>query len=70
MRLLDGPFRRLDGEWQFLPLTDAACKVSLQLSLDFGNRLMEASLGPWIDRAVNAVMDAFRVRAEILYGRS
>src|SRR3546814_2197062 len=55
MRLLDGPFRRLDGNWHFTPLGDTACKVSLQLSLEFGNRLMEMTLTPWIDRAVNNV---------------
>jgi ribosome-associated toxin RatA of RatAB toxin-antitoxin module len=70
MRLLDGPFRQLDGHWLFLPLTDTACKVSLQLSLEFGNRLMEVTLAPWIDRAVNGVMDAFRLRADALYGKA
>src|SRR3546814_1609454 len=30
MRLLDGPFRQLDGNWHFTPLGDTACKVSLQ----------------------------------------
>ena len=70
MRLLEGPFRALDGHWQFQPLSEAACKVSLQLNLDFGNRLLETTLGPWIDRAVNSVMDAFRLRAEALYGRA
>lgn len=70
MRLLDGPFRQLDGYWHFMPLTDSACKVSLQLSLEFGNRLMEMTLAPWIDRAVNGVMDAFRLRADALYGKA
>src|SRR3546814_13728901 len=57
-------FRQLDGNWHFTPLGDTACKVSLQLSLEFGNRLMEMTLTPWIDRAVNNVMDAFRLRAD------
>lgn len=70
MRLLDGPFRQLDGNWRFTPLGEAACKVSLQLSLEFGNRLMEMTLAPWIDRAVNNVMDAFRLRADALYGKA
>ncbi|MFT4045322.1 MAG: type II toxin-antitoxin system RatA family toxin [Solimonas sp.] len=70
MRLLDGPFRSLQGHWHFQPLGETACKVSLRIDLDFGNRLMEATLGPWIDRAVGSVMDAFRLRAESLYGRA
>lgn len=70
MRLLDGPFRSLDGDWQFTPLGEEACKVSLQLSVEFGNRLMELTLTPWLDRAVNGVMEAFRLRADRLYGRT
>lgn len=68
MRLLDGPFRQLSGAWEFQPLSEDACKVSLRLSLEFGNRMLEASLGPWVDRAVNGLIDAFRLRAEALYG--
>lgn len=70
MRLIDGPFRQLDGQWHFTPLSDSACKVSLQLSLEFGSRLLEMTLTPLIDRAVNNVMDAFRLRADTVYGRS
>jgi ribosome-associated toxin RatA of RatAB toxin-antitoxin module len=70
MRLVDGPFRQLVGAWEFLPLDERACKVTLKLSLEFGNRVLEATLGPWLDRAVNGVMDAFRRRAEALYGCS
>src|SRR5690606_17804474 len=68
MRLLDGPFRALNGAWEFLPITDRACKVRLQIDVDFGNRLLETTLGPWIDRAVLEVMEAFRLRAGALYG--
>lgn len=69
MRLVEGPFRSLAGTWEFQPLAERACKVTLRLSLDFGNRLLEKSLGPWIDRAVGGVMDAFKLRAEAEYGR-
>lgn len=69
VELLDGPFRHLRGSWQFLPLAEDACKVSLRLSVDFGNRMLEAALGPWVDRAINGVIDAFRLRAEVLHGR-
>lgn len=69
VELVDGPFRRLQGSWLFLPLAEDACKVSLRLSLEFGNRVLETALGPWIDRAVNNVIDAFRLRAEMLYGQ-
>ena len=69
MRLLEGPFRSLSGVWTFTPLAEQACKVSLSLSVDFANRLVEATLAPWIDRAVSGVIDAFRLRAEQQYKR-
>ena len=64
MRLLQGPFRQLEGVWEFLALDERACKVSLALSVDFASRIMEATLAPWMDRAVNGIIDAFRQRAE------
>jgi ribosome-associated toxin RatA of RatAB toxin-antitoxin module len=69
MRLTQGPFRELEGTWEFVPLSERACKVSLRLSLEFGNRLMETTLSPWINRAISGVMEAFRLRAEQLYGQ-
>lgn len=69
MRLLEGPFRSLSGVWTFTPLAEQACKVSLSLSVDFANRLVEATLAPWVDRAVSGVIDAFRLRAEQRYPR-
>ena len=70
MRLVDGPFRQLSGVWDFSPLAEDACKVTLRLSLEFGNRLLDTTLSPWIDRAVSGIMDAFKRRAEVLYGKS
>lgn len=69
MRLVDGPFRQLAGAWEFLPLAEDACKVTLRLTLEFGNRVLESTLSPWLDRAVNGLIDAFRLRAEALHGR-
>jgi len=69
MQLVEGPFRQLAGAWEFIPLAEDACKVTLKLSLEFGNRVLEGTLGPWLDRAVNNLIDAFRERAMELYGR-
>lgn len=64
MRLLQGPFRKLEGVWEFKALDPRACKVSLALSVDFASRIMEATLAPAMDRAVNGIIEAFRQRAE------
>jgi len=67
MRLLRGPFKSLSGEWRFQPLGDAACKVSLSIEVDWGASLGRL-LSPQLDRAVGNVMQAFRQRAQALYG--
>jgi len=44
MQLKDGPFKRLHGRWQFLPLSEAACKVSLELEFEPASRLLGPAL--------------------------
>ncbi|TXH04054.1 MAG: type II toxin-antitoxin system RatA family toxin [Nevskiaceae bacterium] len=68
MTLLEGPFRQLSGAWEFQPLAERACKVTLRISLEFGSRVLESTLTPWIDRAVGSLIDAFRQRAAVVYG--
>ena len=69
MKLLAGPFSQLSGAWEFHPLAERACKVTLRISLEFGNRVLETTLTPLIDRAVGSLIDAFRLRAESVYGK-
>ena len=40
MALRDGPFRRLQGRWEFHALDESACKVSLTLDFEPGSRLL------------------------------
>lgn len=68
MRLLRGPFKSLIGQWRFLPLGDAGCKVSLSVHLDWGSWSLGRLLAPQLDRAVGNVMQAFKQRADQLYG--
>ncbi|PTU32096.1 type II toxin-antitoxin system RatA family toxin [Stenotrophobium rhamnosiphilum] len=70
MKLLDGPFKQLSGVWEFQPLAERACKVTLKISLEFGSRIMEGTLAPLINSAIGSVMDAFKQRAEVVYGKS
>ena len=45
MQLVDGPFRKLMGGWQFTPLSEEACKVELHLDFEFTNKLIELAFG-------------------------
>jgi ribosome-associated toxin RatA of RatAB toxin-antitoxin module len=70
MRLLQGPFSRLYGHWQFQPLGERGCKVSLHMDFEFSSKLMRVTLGPIFTQIVNTLVDAFVRRAGELYGKS
>jgi ribosome-associated toxin RatA of RatAB toxin-antitoxin module len=69
IRLLQGPFRQLQGSWRFAPLGESACKIQLCLSYEFSSRLLEKLFGPVFNYIANSLVDAFVRRAEQLYGR-
>jgi len=69
LRLVDGPFRHLQGNWSFRALGPAACKVSLELEYSFGAGLLGRVVAPVFERVANSLIDAFAERAQSLYGR-
>jgi len=68
MTLIDGPFRRLVGQWTFTPLRDDACKVHLRLHFQFASGLMGRAIAPVFEGIANSMVDAFSRRAETVYG--
>lgn len=71
IKLLNGPFSRLDGEWNFLPLGDGtqrACRVELTLHYGFDNATLGKLVGPVFDKIAGSMVDAFVKRASHVYG--
>ncbi|MGL5286077.1 Ribosome association toxin PasT (RatA) of the RatAB toxin-antitoxin module [Aeromonas sp. RU39B] len=68
MQLVDGPFSRLMGWWTFTPLDVDACKVEFELDFEFTNRLVEMAFGQVFRDLVNAMVNAFTLRAKEVYG--
>lgn len=68
IRLVDGPFRRLEGLWKFRPLAENACKIEFQLSYEFSSRMFEKVIGPVFSHIANTFVDAFVKRASQVYG--
>lgn len=68
MRLVDGPFKALDGVWNIKPLRDDACKVELDLHYEFSSALLEQLIGPVFGMIANSMVDCFCKRAETVYG--
>ncbi|MEX0732942.1 MAG: type II toxin-antitoxin system RatA family toxin [Aquisalimonadaceae bacterium] len=69
IRLLEGPFRRLDGYWRFQALREDACKVSLDLEFEFSNAIVRMAFGRVFDELANRLVDSFVKRAEVVYGK-
>jgi ribosome-associated toxin RatA of RatAB toxin-antitoxin module len=80
MRLIEGPFSRLRGQWTFDSLDNAetglaqkgsepgSCRVDLRLQYGFGNPMLATLVGPVFDKISSQLVDAFVKRAEQVYG--
>ena len=64
MRLVDGPFRSLDGAWRLSPLGAAGCKIEFHLEYEFASRLLERLVGPVFDHIAGTLVEAFVKRAD------
>lgn len=69
IRLLEGPFKRLEGYWRFEPLRSDASKVSLDLEFEFASTLLRVAVEPIFKQITNSLVDAFCKRAIDLYGK-
>jgi ribosome-associated toxin RatA of RatAB toxin-antitoxin module len=69
VRLVEGPFSDLRGYWQFDPLGDVGCKISLSLKYDFHSRVVKLVVGPVFGQIASTLVDAFQKRAAEIYGQ-
>ena len=69
IRLLEGPFKRLEGYWRFEPLRADASKVALDMEFEFSNQLLRVAIEPVFKQIANSLVDAFCKRAVDLYGK-
>lgn len=68
VKLVEGPFRTLDGDWRFLALPGGGCKIEFRLHYEFSSRILEKLVGPVFHYIANTMVDAFVRRAEAVYG--
>lgn len=69
MKLVDGPFRHLDGSWRFKPLGEQACKIEFRVHYEFSSKILEKLVGPVFRYIANTFLEAFVKRAQQLYGK-
>jgi ribosome-associated toxin RatA of RatAB toxin-antitoxin module len=71
VKLVEGPFSQLEGQWRFIPLGQAgerACRVELDLRYAFRSATLAALVGPVFDKIAGSLVDAFVKRAGQVYG--
>ncbi len=68
MRLVEGPFRKLEGLWRFESADTGRCRVSLDMTFELSSKVLALTLGPVFNQAANTLVDAFVKRAYAIYG--
>lgn len=59
LRLLDGPFKKLGGRWEFHALDESACRVTLTLSFEPKVRLLAPALAIGFQGLADRMVDDF-----------
>jgi len=70
LALVDGPFKKLEGYWSFIPLSEDSCKVSLELEYEFSNKVVSFAFGKVFSHFSNSLVKVFTQRAKQVYGVS
>ncbi len=72
MKLIDGPFRMLEGLWTFDAIGEEAtprgARIGLVLRFEFKNRMADLLLAPKFASSCDTLVDAFVKRARAVYG--
>ena len=69
IRLVDGPFKHLEGFWRFDEVEGKGSKISLDMEFEFAGMLLDMAIGPIFFQMANSLVDAFCKRAETVYGK-
>jgi ribosome-associated toxin RatA of RatAB toxin-antitoxin module len=63
MRLEEGPFSMLEGQWSFHGAGAQGCRIEFVLRFEFANRLKAALFEPLFEHTVSDLVQAFAERA-------
>ncbi len=66
MQLVEGPFKVLEGSWEFSPVASNGCRVDFKLRFQFSNVLKSALFEPLFEETQSELVRAFVTRAQSL----
>jgi ribosome-associated toxin RatA of RatAB toxin-antitoxin module len=70
MHLVEGPFSHLEGRWEFTDLDEDRSRIRLHMSFEFSRHLIAAAIAPIFEDIAGTMVEAFRRRADRVYGRA
>ena len=68
VRMVQGPFHHLTNGWKFLPEAGGGTQIEFELDFAFRSSLLEKMIGGFFGRAAGKMGEAFKQRADQLYG--
>jgi ribosome-associated toxin RatA of RatAB toxin-antitoxin module len=67
MQLVEGPFRVLQGRWNFTPIGQAGTRVELEMRFEFANPVVAMLFGKSFEQSCGQLIDAFIARARQIH---
>ncbi len=67
LKLVEGPFSFLAGEWTFQDLSHKNCEISFSLEYTFSSRVVELLISPVFDYIASNFIHSFISRANFIY---
>ena len=63
INLIDGPFKKLEGEWRFIEIEEGSSRIELELNYEFKNFVLEKLISPAFSVIANTFIDSFVAKA-------
>ena len=63
INLIDGPFKILKGEWNFIKIEKDTCKIEFELQYEFSNYVLDKLISPVFNIIANTFIDNFVSKA-------
>ena len=67
MQLVDGPFRKLSGAWEFTALGATGCKIALALDFEYAGKMMAPLMRSGFEKLADRMVDEFCTEAGRVY---
>lgn len=68
MSLVNGPFKKLRGEWKFVAINEHESKIEFELDFTLSIGLLSNMLNPIFENMYGSMIKAFSDRAKVVYG--